>query len=343
MEAQNQTHMRDICLQDSLSYCENIIPKVSRSFVIGINMLKGQTKKSILVGYLLCRIIDTIEDDFHLNPDLKESYLKKFPQCFENKDQTQFYCEIGAHLTGDSHHLDLVKNTDKIFQVYFSLSPNTQSVIKHWVSEMAYGMATFVRKYPHGIRLTNVVEYKKYCYYVAGTVGYMLTELWHEYAYGINSKIFKILYQNSDKFGEALQSVNILKDIYWDAQKENSIYIPLSVLNKQGVSHKTMFYKEFLAGSDKAAREILTLAQENLMASLEYIKHIPKRNFRVRFFCIFPLLLAFATLRKLNTSNNIITPDSIIKVSRKEVKKIIRYSFFSLFSNCYLMKLVKNY
>jgi farnesyl-diphosphate farnesyltransferase len=104
-----------------------------------------------------------------------------------------------------------------------------------------------------------------------------------------------------------------------------------------------MFYKEFLAGSDKAAREILTLAQENLMASLEYIKHIPKRNFRVRFFCIFPLLLAFATLRKLNTSNNIITPDSIIKVSRKEVKKIIRYSFFSLFSNCYLMKLVKNY
>ena len=50
------------------------------------------------------------------------------------------------------------------------------------------GMRKFVLLYPHGIRIQTLEEYKEYCYYVAGTVGYLLTDLWHEHAPSIGER-----------------------------------------------------------------------------------------------------------------------------------------------------------
>lgn len=68
--------------KESLVYCHFILPKVSRSFALGINSLSGEVKRCVLVGYLLCRIIDTVEDDPHLDAKLKEQYLKKVYKLF---------------------------------------------------------------------------------------------------------------------------------------------------------------------------------------------------------------------------------------------------------------------
>src|SRR5215204_6417219 len=45
----------------------------------------------------------------------------------------------------------------------------------------------FVVLYPNGIRIQTLDEYREYCYYVAGTVGYMLTDLWHEHSPSIGA------------------------------------------------------------------------------------------------------------------------------------------------------------
>ncbi len=325
---------------ESLSYCMSILPNVSRSFAIGILFLSGEMKKSVLVGYLLCRIIDTIEDDRHLNIKLKEQYLIKFKDCFYNENDCTLYSSIANQLKGDKFHLDLVKNTHRVFQVYFSLSKNSQSILKRWVSEMSNGMALFVNRYPAGIRIVSLEEYKEYCYYVAGTVGYLLTDLWKEYGHFISGKVYNDMFKNSVIFGEALQTVNILKDISWDAQGENSIYIPLNVLKKYNVTHESMLDPEMKLNTEKAVKEILILAHEDLKISLDYLKSIPKVNFRIRFFCIFPFLLAFATLRELEKSKNIISPDKVIKVSRQVVKKIKVYSLGASLSNLLLDRAV---
>ena len=325
---------------DSLNYCMSILPSVSRSFAIGIQFLSGELRKSVLVGYLLCRIIDTIEDDRFLELKIKEQYLTKFIDCFYIEKESFLYSAIADQLKGDKHHIDLVKNTHRVFQIYYSLSKNTQCILKRWVSEMSKGMALFVNRYPDGIRIVSIDEYKEYCYYVAGTVGYLLTDLWKEYGLCINDKVYNELFKNSVIFGEALQTVNILKDIAWDAQGENSIYIPLNILKKYGITHDTMLNPEFKENTEKAVQEILFLAHEDLKISLNYLKSIPKLNFKIRFFCIFPLLLAFATLRELKKSKNIITPDKVIKVSRQEVKKIKIYSFGASLSNYFLDRVV---
>ncbi|APJ05056.1 hypothetical protein AXG55_02925 [Silvanigrella aquatica] len=329
-----------ISYHESLNYCLSILPNVSRSFAIGIQFLSGELRKSVLVGYLLCRIIDTIEDDRYLDLNLKEQYLNRFLNCFDDIKETYTYSKVSSELQGDPYHLDLVKNTHRVFEVYTSLSKNTQNILKNWVSEMSKGMSLFVNRYPKGIRIVSLDEYKEYCYYVAGTVGYLLTDLWKEYGSFINENVYNKMQKNSVIFGEALQTVNILKDIKWDAQNENSIYIPLNILKKYGVNHESLLNISSQENAEKAVREILILAQQDLQISVDYLKSIPKMNFRIRFFCIFPLFLAFATLRELDKSRSILSSEKVIKVSRLEVKKIKKYSLFASLSNKYLDRAV---
>ena len=51
-----------ILLMDDWNYCVETLPKVSRTFALNISVLKGNLHKSILVAYLFCRTIDTVED-----------------------------------------------------------------------------------------------------------------------------------------------------------------------------------------------------------------------------------------------------------------------------------------
>ncbi|MES2614446.1 MAG: squalene/phytoene synthase family protein [Bdellovibrionota bacterium] len=307
-------------INDPLSYCNYILPHVSRSFALGINTLSGQTRKSVLIGYLLCRIADTIEDDVKLSAEKKCLYLEEFVNCFSDKKKSSFISEIGHTLHGNSFHLDLVKNTHLVFDSFYALSKNSQSILIYWIKEMCFGMIKFIKKYPFGIRIADITEYKEYCYYVAGTVGYMLTDIWKEYAYFIGPKRYEILNKSAGIFGEALQSVNILKDIAWDIENENAIFIPQSNLTELSV------------------HEIVNLTANNMDISLEYIQNIPRINTSVRFFCIFPLLLAIATLREIKRSPSILKPLKKIKVSRDETKQIYKNAYLASFSNCWLRK-----
>lgn len=310
-------------IKDPLSYCNYILPHVSRSFALGINSLKGQLRKNILIGYLLCRIADTIEDDFKLSAEKKCFYLEEFINCFSNRNTSLFISQIASDLTGDPFHIHLVKNTHFVIDLFDSLSQRSKEILVKWVKEMVLGMIKFIKKYPSGIRIESLYEYKEYCYYVAGTVGYMLTDLWKEYGCFIGSKRHQVLSKSAGLFGEALQTINILKDIAWDRKNENSIFIPQENLNEESI-HK-----------------IIQLAENNLHASLNYIQKIPRINISIRFFCIFPLLLAFATLREIKKSSSILNPQEKIKVTREEVKSIYKNSYIASFSNYWLSRCAK--
>lgn len=327
-------------LERSLFYCNAIIPKVSRSFALGITALKGQPKNSILAGYLLCRIADTIEDDPKFSFDKKISYLNLFIQCFSDKNQIPLICKLSAELTADNDHKDLVKNSQRVFCLFYSLSSNSQSILKRWIVEMARGMIQFVSQHKNKIRIRSVSEYKEYCYYVAGTVGLMLTELWKEYAFFLGEKKYQLLLKTSKAFGEGLQTINILKDICWDRDSENSIYIPLEILQKYGCNHENMCSRELISKGELAVKHLVSLSHEDLKSGMDYIQNIPKFNLRIRFFCILPLLLAFATLKKIKSVPSLLNPHETIKISRREVKTIYRMAIFSSLSNRYFMKCI---
>jgi farnesyl-diphosphate farnesyltransferase len=328
-------------LEQAERFATDILPAVSRTFAISIRVLPGTLGRAVHVAYLLCRIADTIEDDSTTPPARRGELLEAFLRTLTDREAGERFPALAKSLQGDAAHIQLVAHTDLVLVLFRTLPPRTQERIAHWVREMGLGMAKFVRKYPDGIRIQTLAEYKEYCYYVAGTVGCLLTELWHLHASAVGKREFERLWVKCQAFGEALQTVNILKDIAWDAQHENSIYIPATDLEAEGSGHATLLSPLHVERNHRAIAGFIDLARRDLDDALEYILMVPRRAFAIRAFCILPLLFAYATLRDLAGSRAMLTAGGNVKISRGEVKSLMVAGVVALVSNGLLRRLVQ--
>lgn len=314
-------------------FCQEILPQVSRTFALSIRFLPGNLGRAVLNAYLLCRIADTIEDDPVASVETKTNLLNQLLECFDHPELAHVYAKLAQDVTGEPNHVELVRHTHLVFAIFRTLPRRSQESVRRWVSEMIYGMQKFVNRYPQGIRIQTLEEYKEYCYYVAGTVGYLLTDLWHEHSPSIGQEEYQILGQRCAAFGEALQTVNILKDIAWDAEHENSIYVPQQSLQQQGSSHQTLISPDFLESNHRAIKGLVELAWADLDQALEYLISIPKPAIPIRLFCILPLILAYGTLREITQSTAMLQSGGVVKVTRAEVKSLMLMGPLTVLSN----------
>ncbi len=328
-------------VREAERFGQAILPDVSRTFAISIRFLPGTLGRAVLTAYLLCRIADTIEDDGTTPPARRAGLLEEFLRALTDRNAADRFPALAASLQGDAAHLALVARTDLVLVLLRSLPPRTRERVVHWVREMGVGMAKFVRTYPAGIRIQTLAEYKEYCYYVAGTVGCLLTELWREHVPSVGPREFERLWVRCQSFGEALQTVNILKDIAWDAQHENSIYIPATDLAAAGSGHETLLSPTHVEHNHKAVAHFIELARTDLDDALEYLTLIPRRALAIRAFCVLPLLFAYATLRDLSGSRAMLTVGGTVKISRREVKSLMVAGLLALVSNRAIRGLVR--
>ena len=331
----------DLRLDEASRFAREILPAVSRTFALSIRVLPGALGQAVTCAYLLCRIADTIEDEPRMPAAVKATLFDGFLSCFDDPAQADAFPSQTGSMTGDAAHLRLIRHTDLVFVMFRHLPPTTQDHVRTWVAEMATGMRKFVLLYPDGIRIQSLEEYREYCYYVAGTVGYMLTDLWHEHAPSIGQHQYEVLRKRSRSFAEALQTVNILKDVAQDAERENAIYIPEQLLTAHGGSHATL-----LAGGDPgptqaAMASLIALAWEDLEHATDYLLLIPRRAASIRLFCALPLLFAYATLRDLTRTPAALLHRDVVKISRAEVKSLTLLSMVGVMSNGMLAWLVR--
>ena len=322
-------------------FCQEILPKVSRTFALSIRFLPGNLGRSVLGAYLICRIADTVEDDPAASVEHKIFRLDRLLECFDSSTAANSYPKVVQELTGEPAHVQLARHTDLVFALYRTLPERSRQRVRYWVEEMVQGMKKFVKLYPQGIRIQTLAEYKEYCYYVAGTVGYLLTDLWHEHSPSVAAEEYQVLLSHCAAFGEALQTVNILKDIAWDAEQENAIYIPQQSLQQYGSSHQTLLSPAHLQQNHQAITGLIQLAESDLNEALTYLLAIPKPAVPIRSFCILPLLFAYATLRDLKQSTAMLRSGGTVKISRAEVKSLMLMGPLSVFSNHSLRWLVE--
>ncbi len=304
-------------------WCREILPQVSRTFALSVRVLPGELGRAVLAAYLLCRIADTIEDAPQLDAQVKAATLDRFLLCFDDPGlASALAVELGA-MTGDAAHVQLGGRADRVFALFASLPVATQRHVYRWVAEMGRGMRKFVLLYPNGIRIQTIEEYKEYCYYVAGTVGYMLTDLWHEHSHAVSETVYRKLREKSRQFGEALQTVNILKDVATDAEHENSIYIPERALREHGSGHATILSPAHARENHAALTDLVKLAWTDLEDAVRYLLMVPRRAWSIRTFCVWPLLFAFATLRDLTQTRAMLERGGVVKITRAEVKSLL--------------------
>ena len=168
---------------DDWTYCQQTLPKVSRTFALNIKVLQGELYRSILIAYLFCRTVDTVEDAAELDPKVKNKLLLEFSRLIENTNYRQRHLDSWtrdcAIVDGSINDLDLLKYIKRVFNIFDSLKENHQNQIIHSVSKMAKGMAHFQSRFQFGeiTPLEDEKDLEEYCYFVAGVVGEMLCNL----------------------------------------------------------------------------------------------------------------------------------------------------------------------
>jgi len=325
---------------EAARFCREILPAVSRTFALSIRALPGTLGHAVLAAYLLCRIADTIEDEPELDAASKAELMDRMLLCFDDAAAAERFPTLVAGIRGEAAHVRLTQHADLVFLHFRALPAATQAHVRRWVIEMVAGMRTFVLRYPAGIRIQSVEEYREYCYYVAGTVGYMLTDLWHEHSSTIGAGRYAVLRERCRAFAEGLQTVNILKDVARDAEHENSIFIPEQLLREHGSSHATILAADRTRQTRAALGALAQLAGQDLELAKAYLLLIPRRAMAIRLFCALPLLFACATLRTL--TNGAGAPGSArsgVKISRAEVKSLTVLGVLALASNRLLGRL----
>jgi farnesyl-diphosphate farnesyltransferase len=318
-----------------------LIPRVSRTFALGIKMLPPRLEAPVRIGYLLCRIADTVEDDLAVTPERKAQLLDEFLTCFDDGRTAAEFGLCIAELTANDDYLELVATTGQIFLTYRQLDVKTREILRRWITEMVGGMKRIVLEHPRGIRLQTLGDFRTYCYYVAGTVGHLLTELWHEHSAMVGNSTYVRLLEDCEAFGEALQAVNILKDIAWDAEHENAIYVPAELLQANGSAHDILLDDDRRAANRRALEPLMALAQDDIERALRYIEALPAAAMRIRLFCVLPVLFAIATMRELEQSDAMLVRGGSVKIARAEVRALVVAGSTSTLTNRTLRWLVE--
>jgi len=301
---------------------DELLTGVSRTFALTIPELPEPLRIAITNAYLLCRIADTIEDDTGLTIDQKQRFHQRFIDLVKNHEKPEgFVSELGALLsdkTIPAEH-ELVKQTALVLQVTHSLSDAQQQQLVRCVETMCNGMPGFQRvNTANGLSKMNDMD--RYCYYVAGVVGEMLTELFCIYSSDIN-KHRTALMNLSTSFGQGLQMTNILKDI-WDDRKANACWLPREIFERHGLQLEQLSPEAANHGFAEGMDELISIAQAHLRNALTYTTLIPKNETGIRRFCLWAIGMAVLTLRNIHNNPNFLSGQDV-KISRRKVKATV--------------------
>lgn len=302
-------------------YCKEILPRVSRTFALNIDKLQEDTYRAVLLGYLLFRIADTFEDNIYQDESQKIKALNDFSEVFKgDKDlnkRLKAFESLKFRWQEESPDKDLVENGDRIFNCYFELPEVYRKIMDPLLAETSEGMAEFQKRRlessPDIFQLRDIEDLEHYCYYVAGIVGIMLTDIFCQH--GAVKAVREQLEKHQVYFGLALQVTNIIKDYKKDIQR-GWCYIPVSLTEKYGIKLEKINNLS-LEQKKGILQELAPRILGYFDSSLEYIKIIPKSEKSIRLFCIIPFVLAYNTLLHITRMKG-------DKISREDVAGILQ-------------------
>lgn len=287
---------------DDRAYCRGILSAVSRTFALTIRLLPPGLEYPVTVAYLLCRIADTIEDTTRLAVPEKRRLLAHFRSCLEEHggDATPI---ITAFAGASGVAEDFAQHADQVLREFRRLPPAQRAAVRPWVQEMCDGMAQFAGTGALG----SLEDLDRYCYYVAGTVGHLLTELFRLYDGRMTVQRYQALDGLATSFGLGLQLTNIIKDVADDRRRGQS-FIPRGLDGES--AHDVL-------------QRLVEKAKRHLRDALDYSTTLPRRAYRIRLFCLSSLYFAVRTLSLADRNPRLLGSEGQLKITRGAVYRTL--------------------
>lgn len=322
------------------SYLTQRLQQVSRSFALVVPFLELPLRDSLATAYLLCRVVDNIEDSGQADQwkiQRFSEFSRLLSEPFRAAEQlANWERQNWPALTENEQRMMGVAEGLELWQIFSEMPQGTQATIRLWVGIMAEGMKQLSDSasqrvsviHRNGYKLLKEEpDYNEYCYFVAGTVGHLVTEL-VILQYDFSDEVAHPLRMRAKACGRALQKTNIIKDFVEDLERgicylpdewlEQADYVPLA-----------------LRGAPPAWKEmVLQDVLGELHDATEYLLALPYSAAGYRRAALMCLLPAYQTIRSAGRNlETLFTPAHQIKISHQTMAQCLKDSEALLFDN----------
>jgi farnesyl-diphosphate farnesyltransferase len=326
MEARVKKCQQDVssalCLSTVDDLQMHLLNGVSRTFALTIPELPPPLTRVVSNAYLLCRIVDTIEDEPALQPRQKRELTAEFARVVAGTSPPGPFAAkllpLLSHVTLPAEH-ELVRHAPDVIGITRACTRRQRNALERCVRIMATGMAEFQEiQNPQGLR--DMAQLNRYCYIVAGVVGEMLTELFCDYSPTIGRNRDRLM-ALAVSFGQGLQMTNILKDI-WEDRRRGACWLPQEVFTAVGFDLRKLNPDHFTDNFGRGLSCLIALAHGHLYQALDYTLLIPRQETGIRNFCCWAIGMAELTLGKINRHKHF-SAGNQVKISRLSVSATV--------------------
>lgn len=328
-----------------LATCVRLLPAVSRTFAVSIETLPEALRGAVRVAYLLCRVVDTIEDEPRLGPARRGALFDAFDAQMADDGASPAAFEAAAADLGRGADAELVRGAGAVFRAFRALPAAQRDAIRPQVQEMSRGMREYAARADAAgeLALDDLVDLERYCWFVAGTVGLLLTALFEDALPPLPAPARRIVRETAVAFGLGLQLVNIVKDVAADSER-GACFLPRDRLREAGVPTDGLLSPYYRSAALDVVADVCERARDHLDAAVAYTLAWPlPAGAPVRQFCAVPLALAFATLREVERGDDTLRAGRTPKVSRGTVLRITALAGAAVPSDADLQALLSLY
>jgi farnesyl-diphosphate farnesyltransferase len=316
---------------------QHLLKHVSRSFYLTLRVLPQPVRQQTGLAYLFARAADTIADTDLLERERRLECLDRFKNQFQGDrimwDDIQSIQSALLPHQQDSAERILLQRLDDCFRLYLALSTSDQRRVRWLMGTLTNGMQTDLTVFPGETAgklssLQTMADLDRYIYYVAGCVGEFWTQLMCDHLTSLSHWDRVEMSKVGVRFGKGLQLTNVLKDLPRDLQR-GRCYVPEELLREHGLTPAALLDAKQLPRFRPVLVRLVRIALEHLDQGWLYTLAIPRREFRLRLACMWPILFAAGTLQKVLTSTELLNPQVVAKIPKGEVYRVMGLTAFT--------------
>jgi len=302
-----------------------------------LNVLPSTVRDQMGLAYLFARAADTIADTDLISREQRLNYLNQFRAQFttgpvQRRDVQTIQSALLPHQS-DSAERVLLQRLEECFRLFDTFDPGDQERIRWLMGVLPDGMAMdlthFHRESAQGLTAFQTLdELDRYTYYVAGCVGEFWTRMVCAHCPSMASWDVKQMSAIGVRFGKGLQLTNIVKDIARDLHR-GRCYVPEPLLREAGLTPADLLNRENRLKFRPVLNRLIKLAMEHLDQGWMYTMALPRFEIRQRLACMWPILLAGETLKRVAAAPDLLDPAVNIKAPRSVVYRVLALTTFT--------------
>ncbi|MBL8043988.1 MAG: squalene/phytoene synthase family protein [Nitrospira sp.] len=314
-----------------------MLKQVSRSFYLTLNVLPSDVRDEMGLAYLFARAADTIADTDLLGREQRLQYLNMFRAQFRGDEvQPQAVQAIQSALLPhqtDSAERVLLQRLPECLALFRQFDQGDRERIRWLMEVLPNGMEMDLTRFPGSsanelTALERPDELDRYTYFVAGCVGEFWTRMVCAHRPAMAHWDVDQMSTIGVRFGKGLQLTNIVKDLARDLHN-GRCYVPTQWLDEVDLKPVDLLKPESLPTLRPILLRMIRQAVEHLDQGWLYTMALPRLEIRQRLACMWPILLAGETLKRVAMAPDLLNPTVNVKAPRSVVYRVMALTTFT--------------